>query len=48
MLMKISLFVDAIYCCVVKSEICRNVQYILVAFLCRVEIIHGQKYLFLM
>lgn len=48
MLMKISLFIDAIYYCVVKTEICRNVQYTLVAFLCCVEFIHGQNYLFLM
>jgi len=48
MLMKISLFIDTIYCSVVKTEICRNVQYILVAFLCCVEFIHEQKYLFLM
>ena len=48
MLTKISLFIDAIYRCVVKTEICHNVQYILVAFLCCVEFIHGQKYLFLM
>ena len=33
MLMKISLFIDARYCCVVKTEICRNVQYIYVFFL---------------
>jgi len=36
MLTKISLFIDAIYSCVVKTEICRNVQYILVAFFCAV------------